>query len=48
MEFVIAHRTTKSFFESNDVVDLQLKKTAAFLEFQVDVRCSVAWSYLES
>ena len=37
----IAHRTTKSFSESHDVVDLQLKKTTAFLELQVDVRSGV-------
>ena len=37
----IAQGTTKSFSESDDVVDLQLKKTAAFLELQVDVRSGV-------
>ena len=37
MELAIAHRTTKSFSESDDVVDLQLMKTAAFHELQVDV-----------
>ena len=47
VELVIAHRTTKSFFKSNDVVDLQRKKTAAFLQFQVDVRCSVVWNCME-
>ena len=31
----------KSFSESDDVVDLQLKKTTAFLELQVDVRRGV-------
>ena len=41
MELAIPHRTTKSFFKSDDVVDLQLKKTTAFLELQVDVRSSV-------
>ena len=34
----IAQGTTKSFSESDDVVDLQLKKTKAFLELQVDIR----------
>ena len=43
MELAIAHRTTKSFSESDDVVDLQLKKTTAFLELQVDVRRGVEW-----
>ena len=37
----IAHPTTKSFSESDDVVDLQLKKTTAFLELQVAVRRGV-------
>ena len=41
MELAIAHRTTKSFSESDDVVDLQLKKTTTFLELQVDVRLGV-------
>ena len=41
MELAIAHRTTKSFSESGDVVDLQLKKTTAFLELQVAVRRGV-------
>ena len=41
MELAIPHRTTKSFFASDDVVDLQLKKTTAFLELQVDVRRGV-------
>ena len=41
MELAIAHRTTKSFSESDDVVDLQLKKTTAFLELKVDVRSGV-------
>ena len=41
MELAIPHRTTKSFSESDDVVDLQLKKTTAFLELQVDVRRAV-------
>ena len=41
MELAIAHPTTKSFSESDDVVDLQLKKTTAFLELQVDVRRAV-------
>ena len=35
MEIAIAHRTTKSFSASDDVVDLQLKKSEAFLELQV-------------
>ena len=48
IELAIAHGTTKSFSEYNDVVDLQLKKTAAFLELQVDVRCSVVCSCMES
>jgi hypothetical protein len=37
----IAQGTTKSFSESDDVVDLQLKKTTTFLELQVDVRRGV-------
>ena len=41
MKLAIAHRTTKSFSESDYVVDLQLKKTTAFLELQVDVRRGV-------
>ena len=41
MELAIPHPTTKSFFKSNVVVDLQLKKTTAFLELQVDVRSGV-------
>ena len=43
MELAIPHPTTKSFFASDDVVDLQLKKTNAFLELQVDVRSGVEW-----
>ena len=43
MELAIPHRTTKSFFASDDVVDLQLKKTKAFLELHVDVRRGVEW-----
>ena len=43
MELAIPHPTTKSFFASDDVVDLQLKKTTAFLELQVDVRRGVEW-----
>merc|ERR1711965_362107 len=38
MQLAIPHRTTKSFFAYDDVVDLQLKKTKAFLELQVDIR----------
>jgi hypothetical protein len=38
MVLAIAHRTTKSFLESEVVVDLQLKKTAAFLELQLDAQ----------
>ena len=30
MEFAIAHRTTKSFFRSDVVIDLQLKKSCSF------------------
>ena len=41
MKLAIPHPTTKSFFTYNDVVDLQLKKTTAFLELQVDVRSGV-------
>ena len=41
MELAIPHRTTKSFFKSDDVVDLQLKNHRAFLELQVDVRRGV-------
>jgi len=41
MELAIPHRTTKSFSESDDVVDLQLMKTTAFHELQVDVRRAV-------
>ena len=37
----IAQGTTKSFFKSDDVVDLQLKKTTAFLELEVDIRSGV-------
>ena len=36
MELAIPHPTTKSFFTYNDVVDLQLKKTTAFHELEVD------------
>ena len=43
MELAIPHPTTKSFFAYDDVVDLQLKKTTAFLELQVDVRRGVEW-----
>ena len=38
MELAIPHPTTKSFFESEVAVDLQLKKTAAFLELQLDAQ----------
>ena len=38
MVLAIAHRTTKSFLESEVVVDLQLKKTEAFLELQLDAQ----------
>ena len=41
MELAIPHRTTKSFFAYDDVVDLQLKKTTAFLELEVDIRSGV-------
>ena len=41
LELAIAQATTKSFFKSDDVVDLQLKKTTAFLELQVDLRSGV-------
>ena len=41
MELAIPHPTTKSFFASDDVVDLQLKKTTACLELKVDVRSGV-------
>ena len=41
LELAIAQATTKSFSESDDVVDLQLKKTTTFLELQVDVRLGV-------
>ena len=41
LELAIAQGTTKSFSESDDVVDLQLKKTTTFLELQVDVRLGV-------
>ena len=40
-KFCVSDRTTKSFSESNDVADLQLMKTAAFHELQVDVRRAV-------
>ena len=38
LERAIAQATTKSFFESEVAVDLQLKKTAAFLELQLDAQ----------
>ena len=38
LELAIAQATTKSFFESEVAVDLQLKKTAAFLELQLDAQ----------
>ena len=41
LELAIVQGTTKSFSESDDVVDLQLKKTTAFLELQVDIRRGV-------
>ena len=41
MELAIAHPTTKSFFESDVVLDLQLKKSTAFREFQMGARRGV-------
>ena len=41
LELAIARATTKSFFAYDDVVDLQLKKTTAFLELEVDIRSGV-------
>ena len=43
LELANAQATTKSVFASDDVVDLQLKKTTAVLELQVDVRRGVEW-----